>query len=188
MKIKLHEIPEEGREYVFNRSTGELNTVLKDLISDSAYEAKAFIRPLNSKDYEVKGFIKTHTDELCSHCGDSFKFKVEALVHEILIPGTEEIKNSQFSKSNHVSELKEDGPGVSEYHSDQFDLGEFLHEAVALAIPFNPRHETDDEACKTKFKTPVSGTFVYDEKMGNTIEQEKKNNAFNVLKGLKINQ
>lgn len=183
MKIKLHEIPEEGREYTFNRQTGELNAVLQDLIENSPYEAKIFIRPLNTKNYDVAGYIKSQTSELCSQCGESFKYNAQAKIHEILIPGAEEIKNSQFAKSNHVSELNEDGPGVSEYHSEQFDLGEFLHEAIALSIPFNPRHEAEDPACKKSYKTSESDLFIYDEKMG----EEKKNNAFNVLKGIKLN-
>lgn len=186
MKIKLHEIPEDGREYQFNRETGELNSVLKDLIENSAYDAKVFVKPLNTKNYEIKGYIKSFTNELCSTCGENFKFKAEASVHELLIPGAEEIKNSQFSKSNHVSELNEDGPGVSEYFGDVFDLGEFLHEAIAFSIPFNPRHETNDPECKSILKSADTEPFIYDEKMGNTIEQEKKNNAFNKLKGLKF--
>lgn len=187
MKIKLHEIPEDGREYIFNRKTGELNAVLADLIEKADYTAQIYIRPLNTKNYDIKGSIKSETKEICSHCGENFNFKAQASFHEILIPGAEEIKNSQFSKSNHVSELNEDGPGVSEYFADQFDVGEFFHEALAFSIPFNPRHDAGDPDCKTIFKSEDSETFIYDEKMGNTIEQEKKNNAFNVLKGLKLN-
>lgn len=187
MKIKLNEIPEDGRDYVFNRKTGELNTVLEDLIGKAEYTAQVFIRPLNSKNYDVKGTIKSTTEELCSHCGEDFNFKAQASVHEILIPGADEIKNSQFSKSNHVSELKDDGPGVSEYFSEQFDVGELLHEALAFSIPFNPSHEKGDPDCKTAIKSADTDAFIYDEKMSNTIEQEKKNNAFNVLKGLKLN-
>lgn len=187
MKIKLHEIPEDGREYIFDRKTGELNSVLADLIDKAEYTVQMYIRPLNTKNYDVKGSIKSTTNELCSHCGEDFAFKAQASFHEILIPGAEEIKNSQFSKSNHVSELKEDGPGVSEYYDDQFDAGEFLHEALAFSIPFNPRHEKGDPDCKPVLKSEDSDAFKYDEKMSNTIEQEKKNNAFNVLKGLKLN-
>jgi len=187
MKIKLNEIPEDGRDYVFNRKTGELNSVLEDLIGKAEYTAQVFIRPLNTKNYDLKGSIKSETEELCSHCGENFQFKAQASVHEILIPGAEEIKNSQFSKSNHVSELNQDGPSVSEYFGDAFDIGEFLHEALAFSIPFNPRHDAGDTACKTAIKSADTDAFIYDENMGNTIEQEKKNNAFNVLKGLKLN-
>lgn len=183
MKIKLHEIPEEGREYIFNRKTGELNAVLEDLIGKADYTAQMYIRPLNTKNYDIKGSIKSTTEEVCSHCGEEFNFKADAKFHEILIPGAEEIKNSQFAKSNHVSELNDDGPSVIEYFDDAFEVGEYLHEAIAFSIPFNPRHEDKDPACKTSFKSEASDVFMYDEKMG----EEKKNNAFNVLKGIKLN-
>lgn len=184
MKIKLNEIPEDGRDYVFNRQTAELNTILKDLIADAPFDAEIRIRPMNTKNYEIKGFIKSSTEEICSRCGENFKFKMNALINEILIPGAEEIKNSQFSKSNHVSELNEDGPGVSEYYNDQFDLGEFLHEAIALVIPFNPRHAENDPDCQVEFKLDsTSEALIYDEKMS----EQKKTNAFEALKNLKLN-
>ncbi len=184
MKIKLNEVSEIGKEYTFNRSTGELNFDLKDLIGDLPYEAEISIRPLNSKDYEVKGVIKTQTFEQCSLCGDQFKFKTEARINEILIPGKDEIKNSQFSKSNHVSELNDDGPSVCEYYNDVFMVGEFIHEAIALTVPYNPKPDkNDDGSCKVCLKTLTNELFTYDEKMG----VEQKVNPFVSLKNLKLN-
>jgi uncharacterized protein len=58
----------------------------------------------------------------------------------------------------------------------QFDLGEFLHEAVALEIPFNP-------CCASCAATKKDKVFVYDEKMG----EETKPSPFQALKGLKLN-
>lgn len=184
MRIKLNEIPEEGREYFFNRQTGELNQILKDLIDSLPYEAKIYIKPMNTKNYDVRGYIKTATQELCSACGDTFQFKVDAKIQEILIPGADEIKNSQFAKSNHVSELDESGPGVSEYKNEIFEIGEFLHEAIALNIPFNPKPDlNDDGSCTICLKTLSQDAFFYDEKMGEVV----KSNPFQALKGVKIN-
>lgn len=184
MKIKLNEVTESGKQYTFNRSTGELNYDLKDLIGDLPYEADFFIKPLNSKDYEVKGLIRTQTFEQCSLCGDQFKFKTEAKINEILIPGKDEVKNSQFSKSNHVSELNDDGPSVCEYYNDVFMVGEFFHEAIALTVPYNPKpDQNDDGSCKVCLKTLTNELFTYDEKMG----VEQKVNPFGSLKNLKLN-
>ena len=49
--IKLSEIPEEGRSYVWNSQTGEINQVLQDLIKNQTYQADFSNRPINSKDY-----------------------------------------------------------------------------------------------------------------------------------------
>jgi len=184
MRIKLHEVPEEGREYILNRQTAELNSVLQDLVADHAYDIKVFLKPLNTKNFSLTGTIQTATIEICSACGDSFKFKVDTKVNEILIPSEFEPKNSQFSKSNHVSELDTDGPSVSEYKNDVFDLGEFVHEAIALVIPYNPKPETDDKgACRICLKTIPTELFSYDEKMS----EQKKETPFSALKGLKLN-
>jgi len=184
MRIKLNEIPEDGREYTFNRQTGELNEDLRDLIGDLPFEAKIFIKPMNTKNYDVRGFIKTATQEMCSLCGDTFKFKVEAKIQEILIPGADEIKNSQFAKSNHVSELDESGPGVSEYKNDIFEVGEFLHEAIAINVPFNPKPDlNDDGSCTICLKTLSQEAFYYDEKMSEVV----KTNPFQALKSIKVN-
>ncbi|MFN3697347.1 MAG: YceD family protein [Pseudobdellovibrio sp.] len=184
MRIKLHEIPEEGRQYILNRKTAELNSTLQDIIADHAYDVQVFIKPLNTKNFSLTGQIETATIEICSACGDSFKFKVKTQVNEILIPSEYEPKNSQFSKSNHVSELDGDGPGVSEYKNDVFELGEFVHEAIALVIPYNPKPDVDEKgACKICFKTISTEFFSYDEKMGEVV----KTNPFSALKGIKLN-
>lgn len=181
MKIKLNEIPADGRDYHFNRATGELNADLKDLISDNPYDLKFSIHPLNTKDYELKGSLKTHTEELCSLCGDTFQFNISPKIHEILIEAAGSDKElEKQSRSNHVSELNDSGPSVIEYHDDAFELSEFTHESIAISIPFNPK-------CETCLKSDTGEAFRYDEDMGNFEKAKEKENPFNVLKGLKIN-
>ncbi|MBC7456771.1 MAG: DUF177 domain-containing protein [Bdellovibrionaceae bacterium] len=181
MKIKLNEIPENGRDYILNRKTGELNDVLQDLIQTTPYDLKFSIRPLNSKDYELKGTLETHTQELCSLCGDTFKFNLNVKINEILIESAGADKDlEKQSRSNHFSELNENGPSVIEYNEDTFELGEFAHESAAINIPFNPK-------CESCLKTDTGKLFKYDEDMGNFEKAKEKENPFNVLKGIKIN-
>jgi uncharacterized protein len=181
MKIKLNEIPENGRDYQLNRSTGEINADLQDLIQDAPYDFKFSIRPLNSKDYELKGLLETHTQELCSLCGETFKFKVNAKIHEILIESAGADKElEKQTRSNHFSELNEGGPSVIEYTDAVFELGDFAHEAAAISIPFNPK-------CESCLKSDTGDIFRYDEDMGNFEKAKEKENPFNVLKGFKMN-
>jgi uncharacterized protein len=181
MKIKLNEIPESGREYHLTRTTGELNTDLQDLIADHPYELKFYIRPLNTKDYELKGSLATHTKELCSICGENFKFNIIPKIHEILIESAGQDKElEKQSRSNHFSELNENGPSVIEYSDAAFELGEFTHEAIAISIPFNPK-------CETCLKSDTGVPFRYDEDMGTFEKAKEQENPFSVLKGLKIN-
>ena len=189
MKIKLNEIPEDGREYSLNRTTGEINSDLQDLIADHPYDLKFSIRPLNSKDYELKGTLETHTKELCSLCGETFKFKVKTKIHEILIESAGADKElEKQSRSNHFSELNESGPSVIEYDDATFNVGSFTHEVIGLNIPFNPKPELDaDGSCKVCLQTNMNQTFKYDEDMGTFEKAKEQENPFAVLKGLKIN-
>jgi uncharacterized protein len=189
MKIKLNEIPEDGREYHLNRKTGEINTELQDLIADHPYELKFTIRPLNSKDYELKGSIETHTKELCSLCGETFKFKVNTKIHEILIESAGEDKElEKQSRSNHFSELNQSGPSVLEYKDATFDVGPFTHEVIGLSVPFNPKPELEaDGSCKVCLQANMNQSFRYDEDMSTFEKAKEQENPFSILKGLKIN-
>lgn len=177
MKIRLNEIPEEGREYILNRKTGELNTVLQDLIESAAYDVNLYIRPINSKDFNMNGDVKTHLGEQCSICGEDFQLPVNHKIREILIPEPGEDRTGKYAKSSTpISESEEDGLSVSHYKSTQFDLGEFIHEAIALEIPFSPK-------CEDCQKNAGLEPFIYDEKMG----EETKPNPFQSLKDFKLN-
>lgn len=184
MKINLAEIPEEGRSYHYNNKTGELNAILLDVVGKNLHETEFFIKPLNSRDFEVVGTIKTKVPEVCSRCGIDFPYPVDKKFHEFLIPKQDQPRGSKYSKVNHVSDLPEDGPDVTEYEGHLFDIGEYLHEVVALAAPFNAAGPEDDNGDCTICKIPVKGrSFSYDEQM----PDEKPMNPFAVLKNIKNN-
>ena len=184
MKINLAEIPEDGRAYKFTKQTGELNSVLTDLIGKGAYDTEFFIKPLNSRDFELTGWVKTHLPEQCARCGIDFPLPVNEKLHEILIPKQSQPRGGKYSKVNHVSDLPESGPESCEYEGDHFDLGEYLHEVIALAAPFNPAGPEDEKGDCSICGIPVKGhDFSYDEKM----PEEKPQSPFAALKNIKIN-
>lgn len=184
MKINLAEIPEEGRSYHFNSKTGELNSILSDIIGKNVYETQFVIKPLNSRDFEVLGSIQTKLPEVCSRCGIDFPFPVDKKFHEFLIPKQDQPRGSKYSKVNHVSDLPEDGPDVTEYEGMHFDLGEYIHEVVALAAPFNAAGPEDEKGDCSICGIPVKGrSFSYDEQM----PEDKPLNPFAVLKNIKTN-
>ncbi|MGZ3770545.1 MAG: YceD family protein [Bdellovibrio sp.] len=184
MKINLTEIPEEGRSYQWNSQTGELNSVLMDLIGKTLYETEFFIRPMNSRDFEVTGTVQTKLPEQCSRCGIEFALPINVKFHEFLIPKQDNPRGSKYSKVNHVSDLPEGGPDVTEYEGHLFDIGEYIHEVVAMASPYKPVGPEDENGDCSICKIPVRGkTFGYDEKM----PEEKPANPFAVLKNFKVN-
>lgn len=184
MRINLAEIPEEGKSFVWNNKTAELNSVLEDLIGKLPHHAEFFIRPLNSKDYELSGTIRTELPETCSRCGIDFNFKVNEKYRAILIPRQSDSRTGKYAKVNHVSESLEDGPEVYEYDGNVFMMGEYVHEVIAINTPFNPVAPEDEKGDCSVCKIPVRGrVFSYNEEM----PEDKPNNPFDALKNIKLN-
>lgn len=184
MKIRLNEIPEEGRTYSWSTQTGEINSYLEDLIQKQNYQADFSIRPINSKDFQLIGKIATKAPELCSKCGFDILLPIKVSFTEILIPPQPDDRVGKYAKVNHISEINESGPSSTEYGSNQsFNMGEYLHEIVALNLPFIPVPEKDEKGnCLDCGKTLISEVFSYDEK----IEPDVKANPFDALKNLKL--
>ncbi len=182
--IRLKDIPEEGRNYVWNRETSELNKALEDVVQDQKYEVNFYIKPVSSRDYMMTGTIKTQLPLDCSLCGMDFKMPVSLKINEILIPPQEDDRKGHYARVNHVSDADANpGPQSTEYEaSEQFNMGEFVHEALAIAIPVKPVPETtssgDCIVCDLNQKTH---DFGYDEEM-----MDEKPNPFAVLKNLKL--
>lgn len=185
MKIKLSEIPEEGRNYEFTRESAELNLILSDLIGDESFKIDLFIVPLNTKDFMLTGQIKTRTEESCSRCGDSFKFALSKKIKEILIPKQEVDRTGKYTKSSvAISEHDENDAAVVEYEFNQFDVGEYLHETIAIDIPLAPMPDTKPNGdCVLCDRPAHKSELIYDEK----ISSEQKINPFESLKNIKLN-
>ena len=184
MRIKLSEIPEEGRSYVWTTQTGELKNNLEDLIKGQKYQVDFYIRPINSKDFELTGKIATQTPELCSRCGFDIIVPLKSSFHEILIPPQPEDRIGKYAKVNHISESTGDGPSSTEYSENHnFDMAEYLHEVVAIALPFNPAPPKDATgSCSDCGKDIKDEPFSYTEDFDAVV----KPNPFDVLKNIKL--
>lgn len=183
MKIKLSEIPENGTSYEFTRKTAELNAPLEDLIGAADYHIQFHIKPLNTKDFTLSGTVVTKTQEMCSRCGDQFPLDINKKISEILIPKPEEDRTGKYAKTTVAISDKDLEIAVLEYTQNQFDLGDYLHEAIAIDIPFNPKPKTKPNGdCSLCDKPANPDNIIYDE----NLSVEKKN-PFQSLKNLKLN-
>lgn len=182
MVINLQEIPESGKQFICNRNTAELNETLKDLIGNADFIADFTIRPLNDNNYELFGGIETLIPETCSRCALDIKIKIKESFREFMMPKLDTPRDAKFAKVNHVSDLNNEGPSVWEYEGHHFNAGEYLHEVVGLAIPFNPAPPADENekcvSCKIDLKKAV---LSYSEDM------EKPESPFAALKSIKLN-
>lgn len=137
MKIRLNEIPVEGRSYLFDRESGELNSSLSDLVGTGAYEVSLLIRPISNA-YEMKGKVQAVLKETCSKCGWEFDLPVERRVHEILFEEQDDHRKSHSVHGNQSVDYFSDGPTMTPIHGDVFEPGKFVHEVIALEEPFYP--------------------------------------------------
>ena len=136
-RINLKEIPEDGRDYEFDRTTGELNAILDDLIGDRAYDVRVRIKPIGNT-YEMIGHVRASAPETCSKCGTDIDVPVAKDVREFLIEDQVEFRNVQSVHGNGAIDFLNDDHSAVTYQGGVFDLGEYVHEAIALAEPFYP--------------------------------------------------
>lgn len=136
MKIRLAEIPEEGRQFTFTRDSGELNQALIDLIPKTAYKVDITIRPLGNA-YEMQGKVVTSLAELCSLCGWDLNLPLNKAFKEILIEEPEVDRETHHVHGNQSVDFLSEGSS-STYKDGFFDAGEFVHELVAISEPLYP--------------------------------------------------
>jgi uncharacterized protein len=186
MFINLHEIPHEGKNWILNRQTAELNLGLKDLLGKTPYNIEFTIRPLDgsSGTYDLTGTMKTELPEQCSRCGLDYDMAVDERFHYLMVPELETPRDAKFSKANHFSDLHEENLEVAEYQGTSFNVGEFFHELVALSEPLIPSPAPNEKGDCRVCQIPLKGrSFNYDEEIG----ESAKNKPFEALKGIKLN-
>ncbi|HEX4925539.1 MAG TPA: DUF177 domain-containing protein [Bdellovibrionales bacterium] len=176
MIIRLHEIPKEGKSYHLDRTTGELNEVLEDLIGSQSYETDFQLLPVGQA-FDLKGKVKTSLKETCSFCGEEFELPVAERFHELILK--DEAKKltglKDFSPDSDVS-VSVAGDGLT------YDVGQFLHEIIALAEPYQPICK---EGCKGLCGT--CGKNLNEGDCRCAKEKSDPTSPFSVLKKLKLN-
>lgn len=181
MFINLLEIPDEGKTFICNNQTGELNAILADLVGKIPHKTEFFIKPLAGGTFELTGDIQTQLPEQCSRCGIDFNFKVNEKFKELMIPELDQPRNAKYSKANHFSEMSDD-LSVVEYQGHKFDIGEYLHEVVALSLPAIPAAPLDEkDNCTVCHLNKSAIKSSYNEDL------EAPTSPFAALKGLKLN-
>lgn len=186
MKIKLNEIPNEGRQYTFNRETGELNEVLDDLLADRPYSVELFIKPIGNA-FEMTGRVNTMVGEICSRCGWDLDVAIDRKVREILMEEREDAdthRKSQSVHGNHSLDFSSEGPSMTSYRDDVFDVGEFVHELIALEEPFYP--DCGDDKCERLLEVQAKQKEVNAEFDKADGTKKAGHPAFAVLQNLEV--
>jgi uncharacterized protein len=176
MIIHFNEIPEGGKNYQLNQHSGELNRALKDLIGERAYSIEMDVFPLGQS-FDVKGVVYTKLPQVCSLCADEFDLELREKFHHIVMN----------QENNTVSGFKEDWSSEdvevwTTKEEGEFDVGELIHEVVALAQPTRPVCKADCKGLCLMCGEDLNVTNC------NCAEQQKvETSPFSVLKQLKLN-
>ncbi len=178
--IYLSELPKEGRKYLYTNQTGELQPFLQDLIGKNPYEVELEVKPMGNV-FSATGKITTGLDELCSLCALEYVQRISQSFQEILII-QKPVKGHQ-ARVNHASELNLEGPECTELESDQFLVGDFIRELVALAKPIKPLGKPNcDETCENYQEAVRKGWLTPP-----NDKDFKSENPFSKLAKLKLN-
>lgn len=140
--VSLRDLAPEGRELIYTRDSGEMNDALKDLIGANPYAVNLKIAPMGNS-FDLKGEIHTELDLQCSFCAGDFKMKVDLKPHELIVIQKPFSKGDSQGKANHAHEMASGGPDYIALESDVFDAAEYVHEAIALNVPMQPRCKED---------------------------------------------
>jgi uncharacterized metal-binding protein YceD (DUF177 family) len=179
--LRLKELPQEGRRYIYTNASGELTPFIADLIGKNPYRVEIEVKPMGNV-YMAEGKIETGLDEICSLCALEFVYSVNEKFREILVINDHQSHRDHQARVNHTSELAAGGPECTELDSDLFMVGDFIHELIAISAPMKPLGKPDcDSSCENYKAAVAKGWF------GNQGESmTEKQNPFAVLKDLKL--
>lgn len=143
MRINLNDIPTEGKQFKFTQADGKITPVMQDLIGQEDFSFDITIRPLGNA-FEVKGEGHSFADEVCSKCGWDLHLPIDKKIHEYLVIEEARPRKSHSTHGNQSLDLEQNGPDTTYLKSQQFNVGEFLHEQLALSWPEYPQCGTQE--------------------------------------------
>lgn len=143
MKIRLAEIPADGRSFKFDRASGEFNSTMNDFVQAHPYEIEFTIRPIGNA-FELRGQLKTTMSDVCSLCGWDIEIPIQKRLSEILIEDLEMDRTGRTVGGNSSVDFDPNRPNVFNYQGDSFDADAYVFEAVGASEPLYPSCGVDD--------------------------------------------
>jgi len=177
MIIHLNEIPPEGLYLQVDESKKELAEALQDLVSNNSFKTNINILPIGDG-FDVSGSIKTTRTLQCARCTGKFELPVNEKFHEILLAGSKEKRKFDDSMSN----MSDPDIFVSEIRSNDYEIGELLHEIIALAEP--PKALCKEECVGLCFSC---GVDLNSESCDCANKKNVSSSPFSALRDLKLN-
>ncbi len=133
LKVKLNEIPQGGLELHYSTSSHELDCALFDLLGETPiYKVDLLLSHLDSVT-QLKGSISATVTHSCSRCAEDFQSPLNKKFTTVYSKSEEGIK----TLSDGLDDLQ--GSFDIEFITgNELDVGEVVHEQIAIDIPFQP--------------------------------------------------
>lgn len=160
MKINLLDIGEEGHEFKY--AMGEekdVDAVVKEAIDDLNDCAFQVNIQKTGDIFTATGRFTIEKDDVCSRCGQDIQQAIDHKFTEFLMNETD---TDQKGHAPHSGLNLDNDQEVTFVQGFELDLGEFIREQVAVAIPSYPVC-ADKVACEERRKE-YKKYFVEDEK------------------------
>ncbi len=182
-EITLKDLPAEGREFAYDRESGELTAAIHDLVGENPYSVRFTITPVGNA-FDLRGEVQTSMDLPCATCGTEFKFPIQQKLHELLVVEKPLNKNEHHSRANHAHEWASGGPDCLMLDSEVLKVRDYMHEMIALNEPIRPLCSpgVDDRCAQAKELPEREWLSFGEEKPGQGI----KVNPFEVLQKVKL--
>ena len=183
--FNLNELHRDGESFQYTRQTGELNAVLKDLIPTADYSIELTILPLGDA-YQLNGSITTKLDLLCSRCAVDIQNVLNVQINVLLmIDDSSDYSNGSQSRQNAITE----NPNELFCHTIEnsfFNIGEFMHENIAINIPYQPLGSEDCLTSCENYNEAIRKGWV-DASHQDTGDLKQTHRPFKSLKNIKLN-
>ena len=137
LKVNLNNLSQKGLDFSYNQKSKEMTDKLRPLIGDNDYDITVHIQDEGLSSYSISGSIQTHINLLCSRCAYEFKGHLNKKFKEKILLQKKLTRIDKEVKSNHFSELMSQ-ENFTLIDKAVFDIGEFLHELIAIEEPVRP--------------------------------------------------
>lgn len=184
--INLLELKFDCKEYFYNNESAEISDTIEDLIGDNPFEVRVKLQSIGDA-YSIEGEVKTTLDLACSKCAVDFKYKLNFNFKEIvMIDDGKDYSNGSQSRQNFITHNGDSETYCHTVETTQFDVGEYIHEQIAINEPLAPMgKKACDNSCDN-FKNAVRNGWIELEHSVNKPE-ENTHNPFQSLENIKLN-
>lgn len=132
MRVRLYDLPQEGKVFEFNELSPELFELQKELKVSGPSYFRVFIRP-DGNTFQLEASVSLKRQRLCVKCGWDIDQVCEFVVSEVLfIQKKKGARGDHLSHGNQSVDFLSQGPEMVLLSSADFELVDHMREVILL--------------------------------------------------------